>query len=82
MKESKQIRNWRVLAPVGKLLLALMASLLPAVAQQEVAPTWYAPWPIPDTAPVNSSQPRVVTYRHRRTAPAVTRSRHTGKSRA
>ena len=81
MNESKQIRNWGVPAWIGKLLLAMMASLLPAFAQQEVAPTWYDPWPKLDTATVHSSQPRAVVYRHRRTGRAATRSRTSGKAR-
>jgi hypothetical protein len=78
MNRSTNIRPRRFLALIAMLFGVL---LLPAYGQQEVDPTWYNPWAAPNTAVVQSSQPRVAIHRHQRTVRPVSSARVAGKVR-
>lgn len=65
MNGSRAIRRCRVPALVAMLFGAMVATLsLPAYGQQEVDPTWFDPWAAPNTAVVQTSQPREAIHRN------------------
>jgi hypothetical protein len=69
MNRSRGMRRW---ASTAALFGAMaMAFLLPAYGQQEVNPTWYNPWPAPNTAVAHSAQPQVASHRRQ---PALKRA--------
>jgi hypothetical protein len=60
---SKAISASGVPAYFAALLGAIFTILLlPAYGQQEVDPTWYDPWPAPNSAAVHPSQPPAVVH--------------------
>jgi hypothetical protein len=80
MNGSRDMGPCRVMALIALLLGAMVTTLLPAYGQQEVDPTWYDPWPAPNTAVVHFSQPREAIHRHQPRVKSVPSSRRTAKS--
>ena len=89
--ESKAIGRCRVPAFMAMLLGAIFTILLlPAYGQQEVDPTWYDPWPAPNTAAVPPAQPPAVVHsaqpvaahRHQQTVRSMSPAPDTEKFRA
>jgi hypothetical protein len=82
MNRSKDFRPRSVLAWVALLFAVMITTLLPAYGQQEVNPTWFDPWPGPNTVVAHSSQPRAAIRRHQRTVKSVSAAPGAGKLRA
>jgi hypothetical protein len=79
MNSSKNIRSCKRLAGIAALSGALiMTCSLAAFGQQEVDPTWYNPWPGPNTA-VAQSAPQAAVQQHAKIK-SVTASKRIAKS--
>jgi hypothetical protein len=94
MNGSKAISPRRVLTFIAMLSAAMVTTLLvPAHAQQEVDPTWYDPYAVPNTVAqvvpaavtntvvAHSSQPAVAFHRHRAAVTTVSSAEGTEKVR-
>jgi hypothetical protein len=56
--KSNKGRNWlRILSGLGMSILIAPA----AITQQEVSPTWYDPWPVPDRVVMQTKRPKPPT---------------------
>ena len=76
---NSRVRN--VLAWVAIAFVVMVTTLLPACGQQEVNPTWYDPWPGPNTVVAHSSELRAAMHRDERTVRSVSPAPGAGKLR-
>ena len=82
MNGTRNLRPRRVLAWIAMLFGVMVTTLLlPAYGQQEVDPTWYNPWAVPNTVVVHSSQPRVAVHQHQGKVKSVSSAQVAGKVR-
>jgi hypothetical protein len=62
MNGSIGIGRYKGLASLATLLGALFTILLPAYAQQDIAPSWYDPWAAPNMGIAHPAQPPAVAH--------------------